>query len=91
LTKTINEYLDAGDTQREARTTFHISMTAINSWRKKYKETGDVMDDVPRRTFKKLNPEKLKAYVKEDPDAYLKEIGEAFDCSDSCPTTISNM
>jgi transposase len=79
----VNKYLDEGHTQRETRTTFHISMTAINSWRKKYKETGHVMDDPPRRTFKKLDPVKLKAYVKEHPDAYLKEIGEVFGCSDT--------
>ena len=79
----VNEYLDEGHTQREARATFHISMTAINSWRKKYKETGHVLDDPPRRTFKKLDPIKLKTYVQEHPDAYLKEIGNAFDCSDT--------
>lgn len=68
----------------ETRATFKISMTAINSWRQKYKRTGEVKDNLPRRkAFKKLDPEKLKTYVKEHPDAYLKEIGEAFGCSDT--------
>ena len=50
--------------------------------RQKYKKTGEVKDNPPRRkTFKKLDLEKLKTYVKEHPDAYLKEIGEAFGCS----------
>lgn len=80
----VNEYLDEGHTWAEARETFKISMTAISSWRKKYKETGEVKDEPPRRKgFKKLEPEKLRAYVKEHPDAYLKEIGEAFGCSDT--------
>ena len=80
--KRVNEYLDEGHTQREARETFKISMTAINSWRKKYRKTGEIKDEPPRRkAFKKLDPEKLKIYVNEHPDAYLKEIGEAFGCS----------
>ena len=77
-------YLDEGHTWEEARTTFRISMTAISSWREKYKETGEVKD-APRRpkAFKKLDPEKLMSYVEEHPDAYLSEIGEAFGCSDT--------
>jgi len=78
------EYLDEGHTWAEARATFKISMTAISSWRKKYKETGGVKDAPPRRkAFKKLDPDKLRAYVEEHPDAYLKEIGKAFGCSDT--------
>ena len=46
-----------------------------------YKQTGELKDQPLHRTFKKLDPEKLTAYVSEHPDAYLKEIGEAFDCS----------
>ena len=77
------EYMDEGHTWAEARATFKISLTAISSWREKYKETGEVTDAPPRRNaFKKLNPEKLKAYVEAHPDAYLKEIGVAFGCSD---------
>ena len=30
------------------------------------------------RTFKKINPEKLKAYIEENPDAYQHEIAEHF-------------
>jgi len=80
----VMEYLDGGHTQREARSTFSISLTAINSWRQKYKRTGEVKDDpLPRRKHKKLDPEKLKIYVQDHPDAYLKEIGETFGCSDT--------
>jgi transposase len=78
------EYLDEGNTCEEAQSVFKISVSAISSWRKKYKETGEVKDDPRRqRTYKKLDPEKLKAYVEEHPDAYLQEIGDAFGCSDT--------
>jgi putative transposase len=77
-----NEYLDARHTRREARKTFGISFTAMNSWRKKYK-AGDLSDKPVCRSFRKLDPEKLKAYVAEHPDAYLQEIGDASGCSDT--------
>ena len=35
--------------------------------------------------FKKIDPEKLRLYVKDNPDAYLREIADVFHC---CPTAI---
>lgn len=82
--KRVMEYLDEGHTWVQTRETFKISMTAISSWREKYRKTGEVKDAAPRRKeYRKLEPGKLKAYVQEHPDAYLKEIGEVFGCSDS--------
>ena len=82
--KRVMEYLDEGHTWSQAQDAFKISTTALNSWRQKYKETGECKDSalLPRKA-KKLDAEKLRAYVKEHPDAYLKEIGEAFGCSDT--------
>ena len=82
--KRVMEYLEEGHTWAQAQEVFKISTTAINSWRQKYKETGECRDTAPPpRKPKKLDPEELKAYVEEHPDAYLKEIGEAFGCSDT--------
>ncbi len=81
--KRVNEYLDEGHTWSEVQKTFKISLTTISSWRKKYKETGEVKNKPLCRTFKKLDPDKLKDYVEKHPDAYLKEIGAAFGCSDT--------
>jgi transposase len=83
LREKVIAYLLDGHTQREARDVFHISLTAINRWNQLYTKTGKLEDEKPRRTFKKLDPEKLKEYVKEHPDAYLQEIGDAFGCSDT--------
>jgi transposase len=77
------EYLGTGHTQREARETFGISLGAINRWHQLYVETGEMEDKKPRRSFKKLDPEKLQAFISEHPDAYLREIGEVFGCSES--------
>jgi len=82
--KRVLDYMNEGHSWAEVRTTFKVSNTAISSWRKKYNETGEVKDAPPRRkAYKKLNPEKLMTYVKEHPDAYQKEIGDAFGCSDT--------
>jgi hypothetical protein len=35
---------------------------------------------VANRNAKKIEPEKLEAYMNEHPDAFLKEIAEAFSC-----------
>jgi len=77
------DYLSSGHTQREARDTFRISLSAINRWHQLYIQTGKLEDKKPCRSFKKLDPVKLEDYVKEHPDAYLKEIGEAFGCAES--------
>lgn len=76
-------YILSGHTQREARDTFRISLSAINRWHQLYTQTGKLEDKKPCRSYKKLNPVKLQDYVKEHPDAYLKEIGEAFGCTES--------
>jgi len=83
LRKKVIEYLANGHTQREAMKTFGISFSTINKWNRKYKQTGELKDKKPCRKFRKLEPEKLKSYVIEHPDAYLKEIGQAFGCSDT--------
>lgn len=83
LRKKVMEYIDRGNSQRKTRETFHISMDTINKWRRKYEQTGEIKNTPMRRKPKKLPPEELRAYVKEHPDAYLKEIGEVFGCSDT--------
>ena len=81
LRKKVIEYLNSGYTQREARDTFHISLSAINRWSQQYHKTGELKNKPLNRSFKKLDPEKLKAYVKEHPDAYQQEMAERFGCS----------
>ena len=50
---------------------------------KQLKETGDSGKKELHRSFRKIDPEKLKAYVAEHPDAYQTEMAEAFGCSES--------
>jgi transposase len=87
LREKVMEYLESGYTQREARDTFGISLSAINKWHMLYITTGEITDKKRENKPKKLPPDKLKAYVHEHPDAYLQEIAQAFGCTD---TAVSN-
>ena len=68
---------------REASRAFGVCLDTVNKWARKLKATGSLKDAKPRRTFKKLDPEKLRAHMREHPDSYLAEIGETFGCSES--------
>ena len=47
------------------------------------KEKGDLNAKKPNRSFKKIDPDKLKEYVEQHPDAYQKEIAREFGCAQS--------
>jgi transposase len=83
LRKKVIEYLGEGHTQRQARDTFHISLSAINKWSQQYYKTGYIGDKPVKRSFRKLDPQRLKACVEEHPDAYQKEMAEELGCSPS--------
>ena len=62
---------------------FKVSKSRIQKWEKQLKETGNLEKKKLHRSFRKIDPEKLKAYVAEHPDAYQSEMAEAFGCSES--------
>ena len=77
------EYRQAGHTLEETHQTFKVSRSTIQIWEKQLKETGDLGKKKLHRSFRKIDPEKLKAYVAEHPDAYQSEMAKAFGCSES--------
>ena len=77
------EYRQAGHTLEETHQTFKVSRSTIQIWEKQLKETGDLGKKELHRSFRKIDPEKLKAYVAEHPDAYQSEMAKAFGCSES--------
>jgi len=58
-----------------------VSIGAIQKWEKRLAETGEIKNKPVNRPFKKIDPERLRTYIKDHPDAYLKEIAEEFGCS----------
>jgi transposase len=77
------EYISEGHTQKEAQEVFKVSPSTIKEWEKLLEETGSLEKREIVRSFKKIDPVKLEAYVKEHPDAYLQEIADAFGCVES--------
>ena len=77
------EYRQAGHTLEETHQIFKVSKSTIQEWEKQLKETGNLEKKKLHRSFRKIDPEKLKAYVAEHPDAYQSEMAEAFGCSES--------
>ena len=77
------EYRQGGHTLEETHRIFKVSRSTIQKWEKQLKETGDLGKKELHRGFRKIDPEKLRAYVAEHPDAYQSEMAEAFGCSES--------
>lgn len=77
------EYRQAGHTLEETHQIFKVSRSTIQKWEKQLKETGNLEKKELHRGYRKIDPEKLKLYVEEHPDAYQSEMAEAFGCSES--------
>ena len=79
--KRVIEYRQEGHTLEETSEIFKIAVSTIQRWEKQLKEKGDLKNKPLNRSFKKINPEKLKEHIKNHPDAYIKEIAQVFNCS----------
>ena len=77
------EYRQAGHTLEETHQTFKVSRSTIQIWEKQLEEMGYLGKKELHRSYRKIDPERLKAYVSEHPDAYQSEMAEAFGCSES--------
>jgi len=69
-------------TQEETAKTFDVSVSAVRDWEQLQRETGSLDKKPLERKWRKIDPEKLCAYVAEHPDKYLDEIAATFECSD---------
>ena len=77
------KHLEKGNTQSETAKLYGIGTTTLSQWKRLVKQ-GDDLEIKPRkRKPKKIEPEKLRAYVQSHPDAYLSEIAEEFHCATS--------
>lgn len=77
------EYRNEGHSLRDTSKIFKVSVSTLRDWEKLYKETGSLQPRELHRTYKKVDPQKLKTFIKEYPDAYLQEIANEFGCSKS--------
>lgn len=61
---------------------FGVSRHTLFRWKRQLKETGNLASRRPTNRPRKFDREQLLAYIEENPDKYLREIGEVFGCSD---------
>lgn len=81
LRERVISFIEQGGSKVDASVIFGVCRPAIYSWLRKKAETGSVKDAPLKRGWKKLNPEKLKAYVKEHPDLTLADYAKHFGAS----------
>ena len=79
------EYRGEGHTLEETHKVFKVSISTIRTWEKQWKEQGTLAAAPVVRKPKKIDPERLKTYVQEHPDAYPSEIAKEFGC---CETAV---
>jgi len=72
------DFLNEGHTERETAKVFKVSTSTIWKWKSKLNETGTLAPKKRKGTWRKIDPEKLRAYVKTNPDAYQHEMAAAF-------------
>ena len=76
------EYWKAGHSKRATAAVFKVSTTTLQRWKSHLNENGEFKTKKRQSTWRKINPDKLKQYIAEHPDAYLKEIAMEFGCTD---------
>ena len=72
------EYISEGNTQEKASKIFKIGTMTIKRWKRLLSETGGLSIRVSEREGWVYNADKLREYIRENPQAYLREIAEHF-------------
>lgn len=77
------EYRREGHTLKETSKVFKVGISSIRRWEAQLEEKGDLNPKVPNRPFRKIDPDKLRDYIAQHPDAYQYEIAKEFGCVQS--------
>lgn len=72
------DYLREGHSEKDAAEVFRVSTFTIWKWKTKLKETGTLKAEKRQGHWRKIDPDKLRKYVEENPDAYQYEIAAVF-------------
>jgi transposase len=75
------EHVEKGHSQESTRKLFGLGKNTIREWKKLKEETGKLENRELKRGFRKIDPEKLKADVKEHPDDFDIERAARLGCS----------
>ena len=83
LRERVLAYHGAGNSIEKTSKVFKVGTTTIKAWKKLLSETGSLDKKELKRIPRKFESEKLRAYVKENPEATLEEIAKEFGGSKS--------
>ena len=83
--KKVLSYCERTGSITEASHIFQISRNTIYGWLKLKEKTGELNHQVTGTKPRKVDRDRLKNYLTDNPDAYLTEIASEFGCH---PTTI---
>jgi transposase len=75
------EYWGECKSKRKTAEVFKVSTSTLQKWKSLLKETGTLEKKPLNRTWKKIDPAKLRKYLEDHPDAYLREIAAEFGCA----------
>jgi len=78
LRERVIQYLEKGHDKKSAASFFSVGIATIYRWLKQKKETGSLHPQQRERAYQKIDNERLKEYVKANPDHFLCEIAEEF-------------
>lgn len=74
------DYAEKCGSNLTASQIFGITPQTLSNWIR-LKKKGNLAPKQKQRRPSKIDGEKLKSYIQEHPDAYLREIGEVFGAS----------
>jgi transposase-like protein len=77
------EYWSRGHSKSATAAAFKVSASTLQKWKIQYVKNGSLESKKRRDTWRKIDPERLRLYLRKNPDAFLKEVAGEFDCSNT--------
>ncbi|MCH9625846.1 MAG: hypothetical protein S4CHLAM123_10300 [Chlamydiales bacterium] len=78
LRERVLKYLETNNDKKSAAQLFQVGIATIYRWVARKKEKGHVQPIQRKYAYKKIDDQKLIAYVEAYPDLFLSEIAEHF-------------
>jgi transposase len=78
LRERVVNYIENGGSIIAASKLFNLSRVTVYKWLKKKETSGALTDEPPQRVWKKINPQELVEYVKNNPDQILEQYAQHF-------------
>lgn len=78
------DFVNKGGEIKEACNIFKVSRSAFQRWVIRLKETNSLEEYIRKGKPYKIDNDKLKEFIKNNPDAYLNEISSHFNVTLAC-------